>query len=449
MADRAMLDVPPAARKRNVAVIGSGYVGLTLSAALARLGHWVECTDQSYERVAQLAAGQVPIFEDGLTELVGEMLAVGRLCFTTDNAFAAARAEIVFLCLPTPSSADGRADLSFIATVATEIGPKLRPGAIVVTKSTVPVGTSEMVASALGRDDVSVASNPEFLAEGSAVYDCLFPDRIIVGADTSAVAQDIADLYGPACASRCILMDVVSAELTKYASNAYLATRLTFVNSIAELCEAAGADIRSVIAGMGSDHRIGSAFLQPGPGWGGSCFPKDTHALVRTAELFGCELALIRTAISENARHTQRIVDKLGTVLGNVSQMRIAMWGLTFKAETGDLRNSPALAIAHRLTELGASVHAYDPTVPEGDFRGIKVHATALAACKDAEALVIGTEWPEFASVDLNAVATVVRGRTLLDARNLINPAAAIRAGFIHVGIGLPHQVEHAEEVAA
>lgn len=449
MADRAMLDVPDAARKRNVAVIGSGYVGLTLSAAFARLGHRVECTDQSDERVTQLAAGQVPIFEDGLTELVGEMLNAGRLSFTTDNALAAARADIVFLCLPTPSSSDGRADLSFIATVAAEIGPKLRPGAIVVTKSTVPVGTSEIIATALGRGDVSVASNPEFLAEGSAVYDCLFPDRIIVGADTSAVATEIGELYGPIGASRCIFMDVVSAELTKYASNAYLATRLTFVNSMAELCEAAGADIRSVVAGMGSDHRIGSAFLRPGPGWGGSCFPKDTQALVRTAELFGCELGLVRTAIAENARHTQRIADKLRAVLGNIKETHIAMWGLTFKAETGDLRNSPALAIAHRLIEHGASVDAYDPTVPAGDLCGITVHPAPLAACKDADALVIGTEWPEFASVDLDVLATVMRSRYLLDARNLINPAAAARAGFVHLGIGTPNLVRHAEEVAA
>jgi UDPglucose 6-dehydrogenase len=449
MADRAMFDVPVAARIRNLAVIGSGYVGLTLSATLARLGHKVECTDQSHERVAQLVAGQVPIFENGLTELVGEMLAVGRLCFTTDNALAAAKADIVFLCLPTPSSADGRADLSFIAAVAAEIGPKLRPGAIVATKSTVPVGTSEMVARALGRSDVSVASNPEFLAEGSAVYDCLFPDRIIVGADTSAVAREIADLYGPIGSSRYIFMDVVSAELTKYASNAYLATRLTFVNSMAELCEAAGADIRSVIAGMGSDRRIGQAFLQPGPGWGGSCFPKDTRALVRTAELFGCELALIRTAIAENARHTQRIVDKLCAVLGDIREMRIAVWGLTFKAATGDLRNSPALGIAHRLIEHGALVEAYDPTVPAGKLRGITVHPTPLAACKDADALIIGTEWPEFASADLDVLATVMRGRCLMDARNLINPAAAARAGFIYFGIGTPKSVGHPEEVAA
>jgi UDPglucose 6-dehydrogenase len=449
MADRAMLDVPPAARKRSVAVIGSGYVGLTLSAALARLGHRVECTDQSPERVAQLAAGQVPIFEDGLTELVGKMLAAGRLCFTTDNASAAARADMVFLCLPTPSSADGTADLSHIAAVAAEIGPRLRPGAIVITKSTVPVGTSEMVAGALGRGDVSVASNPEFLAEGSAVYDCLFPDRIIVGAATNSVATEIADLYGPVAASRCIFMDVVSAELTKYASNAYLATRLTFVNSMAELCEAAGADIRSVVAGMGSDHRIGTSFLQPGPGWGGSCFPKDTQALIRTAEMFGCDLALVKTAIVENARHTHRVVDKLDAVLGSIGGTRIAMWGLTFKAETGDLRNSPALAIAHRLTERGASVDAYDPTVPAGDLRGITVHPTPLAACKDADALVIGTEWPEFASADLDVLATVMRGRYLMDARNLISPAAAARAGFIYLGIGTPNPAGLTEEIAA
>jgi UDPglucose 6-dehydrogenase len=449
MLKRVLPEVTRSAISRNVAVIGSGYVGLTLSASLALLGHKVECTDKSLGRIAQLAAGQIPVAEEGLAELVEEMVAGGRLRFGTDNRLAVAKAEFVFLCLPTPNDADGSADLSFVQAVAAEIGPHLRPGATVITKSTVPVGTGEIVASALARSDVDVASNPEFLSEGSAVNDCLFPDRIVIGASSDAVAQKVADLYGPLGYSRSIFTDVASAELIKYASNAYLATRLTFVNTIAELCEAVGADIRSVMAGMASDHRIGSAFLKPGPGWGGSCFPKDTQALVRTGEKFGCELDLIKAAIAGNAHHTERVVDKVTTALGGITGKRIALLGLTFKAGTDDLRNSPALEIAQRLVALGASVQAYDPAVPAGTLYGMEVHSSSFSACQDADALVIGTEWPEFASLDLSALCTVTRGRVIVDARNILDSVAVASAGFFYAGIGIPASEERAEEVAA
>jgi UDPglucose 6-dehydrogenase len=445
-----MRDMPSLVRSREIAVVGSGYVGLTLSASLALLGHEVECTDNSPERVAELAEGRVPIIEEGLTEVVEQMLAAGRLRFGIDNALAAARAEFVFLCLPTPKGVDGQADLSFVRAVAKEIGPRLRPGTTVITKSTVPVGTGEMVESALARHDVHVASNPEFLAEGSALRDCLYPDRIVVGARSDDVARNVADLYGPSGQSRVIRTDVASAELIKYASNAYLAVRLTFVNSMAEICEATGADIRSVVAGMGSDHRIGDAFLRPGPGWGGSCFPKDTQALADTAERLGCDLRLVETAIAMNAHHTLRVADKVIAALdGNVSGRRIALWGLTFKARTGDLRDSPALEIAQRLVGLGASVHAYDPAVPAGTLQEMEVHSSSFSACKDADALVIGTEWPEFASVDLAALAAVMGGRVIVDARNVLDPVAAADEGFIYAGIGISVFPERHAEVAA
>jgi UDPglucose 6-dehydrogenase len=445
----AVLDVPHAVRSRKIVVVGSGYVGLTLGASLALLGHEVKCTDKSVDRIAQLAEGRVPIVEEGLTELVGEMLAAGRLRFCVDNALAAAWAEFVFLCLPTPNGADGMADFSGVQAVAVEIGPHLRPGATVIIKSTVPVGTGEMLESALARGDVHIAANPEFLAEGSALKDCLLPDRIVIGARSDTVARDVADLYGPYGYSRTIFTDVASAELIKYASNAYLATRLTFVNSIAELCEAAGADIRSVMTGMGSDHRIGDAFLKPGPGWGGSCLPKDTQALVRIAERFGCDLALVKTAIARNAHHTQRVVGKVTTALdGDVSGRRIALWGLTFKAGTDDLRSSPALEIAQRLVALGASVQAYDPTVPAGYLHGMEVHSSALSACEDADALIIGTEWPEFASVELAAIAAVMGGRSIIDARNLLDPVAVAGEGFSYAGIGIPTTGVRSAQVA-
>ena len=432
-------DVQPAVRSRRIAVIGSGYVGLTLSASLALFGHEVECTDKSTERVEQLAHGQVPIVEEGLTELVEQTLAAGRLTFSRDNKRAAQEAEFLFLCLPTPMGGDGQADLTFVQQVAEEIGPHLRPGAVVITKSTVPVGTGDMVANALGRDDVHVVSNPEFLAEGTALRDCLRPDRVVVGAHTREVAQQVVDLYGPAARDKAIITDVPSAEMIKYASNAYLAVRLTFVNSMAALCEVAGADIRHVVKGMGADHRIGPAFLQPGPGWGGSCFPKDTEALVRTARQLGGDLSLVEAAIAINAGHITRMVDKVISVLGgDVAGKHIALWGLTFKAGTDDRRQSPALEIAQRLTGQGALVHAYDPTVPAGTQLGFAVHASSFAACKEADALVIGTEWPEFAAADLTALAAVMTGRVILDARNLLDPAAAANSGFRYSGIGIP-----------
>ena len=434
---------------RNVTVIGSGYVGLTLSASLALLGHQVECTDKSPERIAQLTVGCVPIVEDGLPELIEEMLSAGRIRFGTNNAEAAAKAEFVFLCLPTPNDADGVADVSLVLAVAAEIGPHLQPGATVVIKSTVPVGTVDGIGRALDRSDVYVAVNPEFLAEGSAVKDSLFPDRIIIGAGSEIVARNVADLYGRSGLSRTIITDVTSAGLIKYASNAYLATRLSFVNSIAELCEATGADIRSVMAGVGSDRRIGNAFLQPGPGWGGSCFPKDTQALIRTADEFGSELGVVKAAIAANAHHIQRVVDKVAMALGDVRGRRIALLGLTFKAGTDDLRNSPAVEIAERLTALGASVQAYDPAVPPGALNGIEIHCSAISACRYSDALVIGTEWSEFTTMDLVALSAAMSGRVIVDARNVLDSAVAVREGFIYTGIGIRTVGERTAEVIA
>jgi UDPglucose 6-dehydrogenase len=445
----AQRELECSARSRKVAVIGSGYVGLTVSACLALLGHRVECTDKSIDRIEQLAAGQVPIVEEGLAELVEQMLAVGRLKFGSNNVKAAAEADFIFLCVPTPADADGSANLSFVQTAAAEIGPSLRSGATVVTKSTVPLGAAEVVATALGRGDVHVVSNPEFLAEGTAVKDCLFPDRIVIGASSEVVAKDVADLYGSFGKSRVVFTDVISAELVKYASNAYLATRLTFVNSIAELCEAVGADIRSVMVGMGMDHRIGDAFLRPGPGWGGSCFPKDSQALVHIADSAGCDLAVIKTVIARNAYHTQRVVDKVISALGEVDGKRIALWGLTFKAGTDDLRNSPALEIGKRLVALGASVQAYDPTVDAGTLYGMEVRSSPLLSAQGAEALVIGTEWPEFAAIDLGALYRVMERGIVIDARNVVDSAAAVSEGFAYIGTGIQFSIMSEAEVMA
>jgi len=429
---------PPIRVPRDVAIIGSGYVGLTLAACLASIGHRVVCTDVSIDRMAQLSEGHVPIVEAGLPELVSEMISAGRLSFSLDNAAASARSEFVFLCLPTPEGADGQADLSFVLKVALEIGPHLRSGSVVINKSTVPVGTAQIVEDILGRDDVDVVSNPEFLAEGSALHDSLEPDRIVIGARSVDIARRVADVYGPSEA-QLLLTDVLSAELIKYASNAYLATRLTFVNSIAAMCDAVGADIRAVTAGMGADHRIGRHFLQPGPGWGGSCFPKDTQALVRTAERAGCDLALVRVAIELNREHTQRVVDKIVSSLGgDVEGRRIAIWGLTFKAGTDDMRESPALNVATALLARGATLRAYDPTVKDA-IAGIEIADSMNAACVSADALLVATEWPEFTDADLDAVGAVMRRRVIVDGRNLLDADRAAASGFDYIGIGLGH----------
>ncbi len=449
MPDRRVSDGTADPLSRAVAVIGSGYVGLTLAACLASLGHRVVCTDVSIDRVGRLLQGDVPIVEEGLPELVGEMITADRLTFTIDNAAAAAASEFVFLCLPTPEGADGRADLSFVQHVAREIGPHLLPGSVVINKSTVPVGTAQLVEEMLGRDDVDVVSNPEFLAEGTALRDSLHPDRIVIGARSPGTARRVADLYGDSTPGQLILTDVLSSELIKYASNAYLATRLTFVNSMAEMCDAVGADIRAVTAGMGADRRIGSHFLRPGPGWGGSCFPKDTQALVRTAEGVGCDLSLVRVAIELNAEHTSRVAGKVAAIVGGVlAGRRVAMWGLTFKAGTDDLRDSPAVELANALKAEGAMVRAFDPTV-SAPVVGIEVCETMEDACAGADVLVVATEWPVFAGADLAAVGAVMTQRAIVDARNVLDPEAALLAGFDYAGIGLGHLRSTAEWVAA
>ncbi|WP_370618052.1 UDP-glucose dehydrogenase family protein [Mumia sp. Pv 4-285] len=420
----------------QVCVIGTGYVGLTAGACLAYLGHRVTCADASADRVAALRRGTIPIYEAGLDELVEAGASSGRLSFVTSNLDAVHDADVVFLCLPTPQDADGSADLSRVLAVAAEIGASLKEGAVVVNKSTVPVGTAARVAEALGRPDVHVVSNPEFLAEGSAVRDFLNPDRVVVGSDDASAAERVAALYAPLDA-RTVVTDVASAETIKYASNAYLAIRLTFVNSMAAVCEASGADIRAVTEGMGADRRIGTAFLKPGPGWGGSCFPKDTAALVRTSEEHGFDFSLLRAAVDANAQHRRWLLGKIvGAVGGDVRGRRVALWGLTFKAGTDDLRDSPALELAHDLVALGAQVRAYDPTVTT-DVDGIDVARSALAACEDADVLAIGTEWPEFSEVDLSEVASALAGDVVVDCRNVLDAPAAAAAGLLYTGVGL------------
>ena len=337
--------------------------------------------------------------------------------------------------MPTPQGDDGSADLSYIEQAAREISPVLPPNAIVVNKSTVPVGSAKVVERVLARPDVKVVSNPEFLREGSAVGDFLKPDRIVIGCDDQSAAIRVASLY-LGIAAPLIVTDPASAETIKYAANAFLATKISFINAVAAICENVGADVNDVVLGIGYDKRIGSDFLRPGPGWGGSCFPKDTRALVKIAEDADYDFNLLKGVIVVNDEQRERMVDKVRhAVGGNLSGAVVAAWGLTFKANTDDLRESPALAIIEELVREGAIVKAYDPQVSK-QLPGIEVGADALSVCDGAVALVVLTEWDEFRWIDLHEVRQRLAGSAIVDTRNLLDRAAAVRAGFSYQGVG-------------
>ncbi|HVF74307.1 MAG TPA: UDP-glucose/GDP-mannose dehydrogenase family protein [Acidimicrobiales bacterium] len=419
----------------EIAVIGTGYVGLTTGACLAKLGHDVTCADVVPEKVELLRSGRIPIFEAGLEALVREGIDGDRLRFVLGPAAAVAEVEFVFLCVPTPQRIDGSADISYIEDAAREIGPRLRSEAVVVNKSTVPVGSTRVVEAALDRDDVFVASNPEFLREGSAVHDCLNPDRIVIGTEDQAAALRVASLFEQLGAPL-MVTDPASAETIKYASNAFLATKVSFVNAIANLCEAVGADVRDVALGMGYDRRIGFEFLKPGPGWGGSCLPKDTKALVRIGEEAGYDFSLLKGVVSVNEEQYERVTDKIVRMAGgSVDGKTVALWGLAFKARTDDVRESPALEVAARLVRRGATVKAYDPAV-QRPLDGIEVCGDGYAPCEGASVLAVLTEWDEFRWLDLAKVFALMADPRIVDARNLLEPAAVRRHGFLYDCLG-------------
>jgi UDPglucose 6-dehydrogenase len=425
----------------NIAVIGAGYVGLTTAACFASMGHKVVCADIDEDRIAGLNDGVVPIVEAGLAELVRAGLDGGRLTFVVGAPAAVADCEFAYLCVPTPQGEDGSADLSYIRSVASEIGPLLGTEAIVVNKSTVPVGSTRVVEEVLGRDDIRVVSNPEFLREGSAVHDFLNPDRVIIGSDDQAAAFRVASLFDPLRA-QLLITDPASAETIKYASNAFLAAKVSFVNAIANVCEAVGADVRDVLMGMSYDKRIGSEFMKPGPGFGGSCFPKDTTALIRIAEDAGYDFGLLRGVIEVNTAQFERVVDKVQAATGgSLEGITIAAWGLAFKARTDDLRMSPALEVIGRLRARGARVRAYDPAVGprrrDPALEGIEVCSDPYGACDGAAVLVVLTEWDDFRRADFTKVVSLLtRPLRVVDARNLLDPAEMRRHGFQYTGIG-------------
>ena len=425
----------------TVAVIGAGYVGLPTAATLAHFGHSVVLAEHDRARLAALRSGRMPIVEAGLDELVADGVASGGLTFTDSAVAAVSGAEFVFLCVPTPQSADGSADLSYVEAAAKEIAAHLESGTVVVNKSTVPVGSATMVEAVIGRPDISVVSNPEFLREGTAVQDSLNPDRIVVGADDQQAAAKVGALFA-ATGAPLMVTDATTSETIKYASNAFLATKLSFVNALAGLCEEVGADARDVLLGLGYDKRIGFEFLRPGPGWGGSCLPKDTRALLHISRGVGYDFSLLAGAIASNDEQLSRVVSKVEAACGGtVDGATVAVWGLTFKANTDDRRDSPSLQICHRLEELGATVQAFDPTVEaEGeqpdDLLGLALRADPYEAALGARALVVLTEWDEFRWLDFSRVLAVMDEPSIVDARNLLDPAAVRRMGFRYSGIG-------------
>lgn len=423
----------------RLAIIGTGYVGLTTGVCFAHLGHQVVCADIDADKVERLSRGEVPIVEHRLDELLAEGLRKGNLRFVVGAANAVADAEIVFLCVPTPQGDDGSADLSYVEAAAAEIAAALPYEAIVVNKSTVPVGSTRVVERVLKRPDVRVVSNPEFLREGSAVDDFLRPDRVIIGAEDRAAAIKVGSLYDPIHA-QVIVTDPASAETIKYAANAFLATKLSFVNAVAAICEGVGADVNDVVVGMGFDKRIGSEFLRPGPGWGGSCFPKDSRALVKIAHDAGYRFELLEGVIAVNEQQFDRVTDKIRVAAGgSLAGATVAVWGLTFKARTDDLRDSPAISIITRLLDEGATVRAYDPTVAgpkQGVPEGVHIADDALEATTGAKVLAVLTEWDDFRWISPQDVAGRVAGRAVVDGRNLLDRSAWQHAGFSYSGIG-------------
>ena len=425
----------------KTAVIGAGYVGLTTAVVLTHLGYQVTCGESDPTKVDKLARGEPTIVEDGLGDILRAGLDSGRLRFVLGATDAVRGADFVFLCVPTPQGADGAADVSFLEGVAVEIAPHLEHGAVVVNKSTVPVGSTLLVEQLLGRPDVAVVSNPEFLREGTAIHDALHPDRIVVGADDRAAAARVGALFASTQAPL-IVTDAATAETIKYASNAFLATKLSFVNAVSNLCEAVGADVRDVLLGMAYDPRIGFDYLRPGPGWGGSCLPKDTRALIYIGEQSGYDFSLLRGAIETNEAQLASVIAKTRQAVGGSLHGRaVAAWGLTFKARTDDRRDSPAVEVVRRLVAEGAVVRAFDPTVhaPITEFpTGVEILPDAYAVCEGAACVLVLTEWEELRWLDFAKVRDLLAEPNVVDARNLLDPAALRRMGFSYVGMGRP-----------
>jgi UDPglucose 6-dehydrogenase len=431
----------------RVAMIGTGYVGLVSGACFAHFGHHVTCVDKDADKIAALSRGEIPIYEPGLTELVRTNVGDHRLAFSTELSDPVAAADAVFIAVGTPSRrGDGHADLSYVYAAAREIAAALRGTTAVVTKSTVPVGTGDEVETIIREQrpdaDVCVVSNPEFLREGAAIRDFMHPDRIVVGVEDPRAREILAEIYRPLYlnAAPILYTDRRTAELIKYASNAFLATKITFINEVADLCEKVGADVQEVARGMGLDNRIGSKFLHAGPGYGGSCFPKDALALIKTGQDHEAPLRILETVVAVNDQRKRAMARKVATALGgNLRGKTVAVLGLTFKPNTDDLREAPALAVITALQDMGAKVRAYDPAgMPQAKnvLSGVTYAENAYACAENAEALVIITEWEQFRALDLGRLKAIMAQPVVVDLRNVYPPEELRKHGFRYQGIG-------------
>lgn len=432
----------------RIVMIGTGYVGLVSGACFSDFGHDVICVDKDQSKIDALLAGEIPIFEPGLDELVAKNVESGRLSFTLNLAEALPEADAVFIAVGTPSRrGDGHADLSYVHAAAREMAPLLKSGAVVVTKSTVPVGTGDEVERIIREVcpdlDFSVASNPEFLREGAAIEDFKRPDRVVVGVETEAAEQVMQAIYRPLTRNDAplLMMSRRGAELTKYAANAFLATKISFINEIADLCEKVGADVRDVAKGIGMDTRIGSRFLQPGPGYGGSCFPKDTLALLKTGHDYEAPLRIVESVVASNDQRKRAMGRKVVHALGGEKAYgkTVGVLGLTFKANTDDMRDSPAIAVVQALQDAGIKVRAYDPEgmdQAKAVLDNVEYCADAYEPLDGADAAVIVTEWDAFRALDIGRVKELLNQPLLVDLRNLYSRTDIEAEGFTYIGVG-------------
>ncbi len=430
----------------NICIVGVGYVGLVTGACFAEFGLRVTCVDNDSSKIELLNNGKIPIYEPGLTELVQKNVNEERLFFTTDIKESVRNALVVFIAVGTPSDSTGSADLTYVKEVAKSIGQTMDGYKVVVTKSTVPVGTGKMIEDIIKENQVEplsfdVASNPEFLREGSALEDFMRPNRVVIGAESEQAIAILKDLYAPLYLIEApfVITNVATAEMIKYASNAFLATKVSFINEMANICERVGADVHKVAKGMGLDKRIGSKFLHPGPGFGGSCFPKDTEAICQIAKTYGYDFKIVESVMEVNKERPGLMVEKIESAVENINGLLVGILGLTFKPNTDDMRDSPAIPIIEELQRKGAKIQAFDPIGMEEAKKyldGIDYKHDAYAAAEGADVLVFVTEWNQFRNIDWNRVKNLMRNPNVVDLRNIYEPARMRKLGFDYTSVG-------------
>ncbi len=430
----------------QIAVIGTGYVGLVSGACFAEFGIHVTCVDVDQTKIEKLNNNIIPIYEPGLDQIVEKNVKAGRLEFTTDLKSAVEKSQVVFFAVGTPPKEDGSPDMSYYMQAAEDVASAMNGYKVLVTKSTVPVGTGKLLREFVTERipsgmEFGVASNPEFLREGAAIEDFMHPDRVVIGSNEERAIEVMKELYRPLylIETPIVITSLEAAELTKYAANAFLATKITFINEVANLCDAIGCDVHDVARGMGMDNRIGRKFLHPGPGYGGSCFPKDTRALTTVADQYGVETRIVDAVIEANELQRQAMIPKIEKLVGGLEGKKIGMLGLSFKPETDDMRESPAIDIIHKLIEGGATVRAYDPVAMEESkhyISGVEYAVDEYDAIRDADVMVIVTEWNQFRALDMEKVRSLLKSPRIADLRNVYEPADMRELGFEYVGVG-------------